>query len=240
MGLKRRFRAGGGLLVGLGLICSCLQAHPPQLEMGVYSRYIWRGFDLNPDNRPVLQPSMSLFLGKSGLTLNLWGSFSMVDRDLDEVDLTLTWDFAIGERFDVTLGAVQYGWYFSRDFSWREHTSRELFFTIATKNAALNPSLSLYWDTENGSGLYMLLGITHTAELCCGRTLELGASIGYNHRQWVDMSGFSDLNVSISMPQRLFRVTITPSASVSVILMDAINVDSKLEIWGGILFSWDA
>jgi len=239
MGSRWRRAFVSGLLAGLLLLFSWLEANPPQWELSLVSRYIWRGFDLNPENRPALQPSVTVPLGGGGLSLNLWGSFSLVDRDLDEIDLTLAWDFSLGNRFDVSLGVVQYGWYFSRSFSWREHTSREFFVSLEMPRAALRPSFSFYWDVANGSGLYALLGIAYRDELCCGRELELSASLGYNHRQWVAQSGFSDLNFAISMPQRVCRVTVTPFAHLTVVLMDAVNPDTNVEIWGGVSITWD-
>ncbi|MBN1197039.1 MAG: hypothetical protein JXA62_06505 [Candidatus Aminicenantes bacterium] len=228
-----------GVLAASTLLGPGMNASPLEWELSLVSRYIWRGFDLNPENRPALQPSVTVPLGGKGLSLNLWGSFSISDRDLDEIDLTLAWDFSVGNRFAGSLGFVQYGWYFSRNFTWREHTSREFFVSLEASRGRLQPSLSLYWDVAGGSGVYALMGISHREELCCGRELELSASLGYNHRQWIDQSGFSDLNFGISLPQRFYRVTVVPSAHLAVILMDAVNPGTDLEIWGGISVTWD-
>ena len=102
-------------VVLMALLVPLLPASPPELELSLYSRYIWRGFDLNPQNRRVLQPSLTIPIGGNGLAVNLWGSFSFADRDLDELDLTLSWRFQVGNRYHVTVGAVQYGWYLSRN-----------------------------------------------------------------------------------------------------------------------------
>lgn len=221
------------------LRCPGVFANPPEWELSLVSRYVWRGFDLNPENRPALQPSVTIPLGGGGLSLNLWSSFSLIDRDLDEIDLTLAWDFSMGNRIDGSLGLVQYGWYFSGNFTWRKHTSREFFFSLEASCGRLRPSFSFYWDVAGGSGLYALMGIFHRDELCCGRELELSASLGYNHRQWIDQSGFSDLNFGISLPQRFYRVTVIPSVHLAIILMDAVNPGTDLEIWGGISVTWD-
>jgi len=242
--VKHRFRCRCSrpiaVVMGLLVILSSLHAAPAEVEAAMYSRYIWRGFDLNPQNKRVFQPSLTFPVGNRGFSVNLWGSFSLADRDLDELDLTLSWRFSAGEDFYVTVGAVQYGWYFARDFTWKDHTSRELFITLEKDIRGFSPEFSLFWDFANGSGLYARLGISHTSELCCGTSLEISAALGYNHRQWIKGSGFSDLDLGISAPWRLYRVTITPTAHLCVILMDEINPGTKVEVWGGIAVNWDA
>jgi len=228
-----------GAAAGLLLTFSSLYADRPQLDLSLYSSYIWRGFDLNPNSRPALQPSLTVPLGSKGLSLNVWASFSFVDRDLDELDFTLAWCFRAGKHLSITVGAVQFGWYFSRNFSWKANTSREFFVTLEAENQGLRPTFSLFWDVANGSGLYALLGVAHSSDLCCGRSLELSASLGYNHRQWITGSGFSNLNLSLSMPKRNSRVSITPSAHLSVILLDEVNPGTDLEVWGGLSITWD-
>ena len=228
-------------VVLMALLVPLLPASPPELELSLYSRYIWRGFDLNPQNRRVLQPSLTIPIGGNGLAVNLWGSFSFADRDLDELDLTLSWRFQVGNRYHVTVGAVQYGWYLSRDFSWRNHTSREVFITLEKESRGIRPVFSVYWDVANGSGVYAQMGISHSHELCCGcgTSLELSATLGYNHRQWITASGFSDLDLGISAPWKFHSVTITPTAHLCVILLDEVNPGTNLEIWGGISITWD-
>lgn len=229
------------VVVGMVLIFPLLHASPLELELGMHSRYIWRGFDLNPQNRRVLQPSLTIPIGGRGLSVNLWGSFSLSDRDLDEVDLTLSWRFPVGDCFHITLGAVQYGWYFSRDFSWRDHTSREIFVSLEKESQGIQPVFSVFWDVANGSGVYALAGISYRHELCCGcgTSLEFSATLGYNHRQWITTSGFSDLDLGVSAPWKMRRVTLTPTAHVCVILLDEVNPGTNLEIWGGISITWD-
>ena len=51
----------------------------PQVDL--VSRYVWRGFDLLPDNHPAIQPSLTIDLGESGFSLNVWSSFALAQRD---------------------------------------------------------------------------------------------------------------------------------------------------------------
>jgi uncharacterized protein (TIGR02001 family) len=204
-----------------------------EYQVDVSSRYIWRGFDLNPQNKPVLQPSVTFTLGDSGLSLNLWSSFSFVSKDLDEVDVTLSYDFQLSEGVAMTVGLIHYGWYFIDGFSFKDNTTQELYATVGFSRLPLAPELTVYYDFGNGDGLYLELGVSHSLRLSDELNLDLSASLGYNDKLWVAESGLSDLTFGASVPFKVGEITISPFLNMMFVLMDAVNPYIDNEIWGG-------
>jgi len=115
-------------------------------QLDFSSRYIWRGFDLNPQNKPVLQPSITYSFGDSGLAVNVWGSFSFENKELNELDLTLSYDFSISEKLSLSIGFIHYGWYFGEVFSFEDDTTQELFVSVGFPKILFSPNISLYYD----------------------------------------------------------------------------------------------
>ena len=205
----------------------------PQVDM--VSRYIWRGFDLLPDNHPAIQPSLTIDLGQSGFSLNVWSSFALANRTdfkySDEIDLTLSYDFKMPEGWELSAGFTHYGYWFAQDFSFKDGTTQEIFATVTRTDLPLSPTLSLYYDFNLGSGLYVTLGGSHELKVSEKVSMELGGLVGFNSRQYIDKTGFSDIDLYIKAPLALGRVTLTPSLNVMLPLMDEVN--EYTEIWFG-------
>jgi hypothetical protein len=198
------------------------------------SRYIWRGFDLNPDNKPVLQPSVTFAVGDTGLSVNFWGSFSFEDKALHETDITLSYDFTQLKDVSLSIGFIHYGWYFTDGFTFKDHTTQEFYITAGLNNVPLKPALSLFYDVNNGDGLYASLGIGHGLKLSESLTLELAASLNYNGGQWIEESGFSHLDFSASLPLKLNNVSVSPFFGVTVIMLDEVNPGVDNEVYAGV------
>ena len=220
------------LFCGLSPVSHLSAAVEYQVDMS--SRFIWRGFDLNPQNKPVLQPSVTFTLGESGLSLNLWSSFSFVSKDLDEVDATLSYDFQLSEGVAMTVGLIHYGWYFVDGFTFKDHTTQELYATLGFQRLPLAPELSVYYDFGNGDGLYLKLAVSHSLRLSEELNLDLSASLGYNDNLWITDSGLSDLNVGAAVPFKIDNVTVSPFLNFTLVLLDAVNPGVDNEFWAGI------
>ena len=67
------------LLLGT-LICTLGLHAGFNFECDVVSTFMWRGWDLY-GNRPAFQPSVTYAFGDSGLSVNVWASFILKDRD---------------------------------------------------------------------------------------------------------------------------------------------------------------
>ena len=204
-------------------------------QVDLVSRYIWRGFDLLPDNHMAIQPSVSIELGESGFTVNVWSSFALANRAMfkysDEIDLTLSYDIAMPEGWELSLGFTHYGYWFAEDFTFKDATSQEVFATVARTDLPLSPCLSVSYDFNLGSGLYVTLGGSHELKISEKASVELGGLIGFNSRQYIDKTGFSDIDLYVKLPLTLGKLTLTPSFSVMIPLLDEVNEDT--EFWFG-------
>jgi len=205
----------------------------PQVDL--VSRYVWRGFDLLPDNHMAIQPSLTIDLGASGFSLNVWSSFALANRAdfkySDEIDLTLSYEFAMPEGWELSAGFTHYAFWFAEDFSFKDSTSQEVYVTAARTDLPLSPTLSLYYDVNLGSGLYVTLGGSHELKVSETIGMEMGGLIGFNSRQYIDKTGFSDIDLYVKVPLTLGKLTLTPSVNVMIPLMDEVNED--VEFWFG-------
>jgi len=219
------------LILGAAL-WSCVIALPPNLsaeftlKADLVSSYIWRGFDLNPYERPVLQPSINTSLGDTGLSLELWSSFSFENQELHEVDFTLAYQKILGKHLEIGAGIIHYGWYFTPDFRFEDDTTHELFLSAALPGSILSPGLAVFYDFHNGKGVYVLLQSDFEAELHSRLSLGLHASLGYNAGQWLAEGvdpGWSDLNLRASFPISLGDFQVMPYAQYTFVLLEAIS-----------------
>ena len=199
------------------------------------SRYVWRGFDLLPDNHSALQPAFAIDLGRSGVSLSLWGSFALERRSefrsADEIDVTFSYAVPLPSGWEMDVGINHYGYWFADDFTLRDDTSQEIFVALARTDLPLSPTLSVYYDFNLGSGLYVSLAVSQEIRMSDQLGMEVGGLIGFNSRQYIDKTGLSDIDLFIKAPLALNRLTLTPSLNVMVPLMDEVNED--MEVWFG-------
>jgi uncharacterized protein (TIGR02001 family) len=196
------------------------------LKVDFVSKYIWRGFDLNPYERPVLQPSINYDLGDTGLSLELWTSFSFENRELHEFDFSLTYQRRFGKHLELAAGLVHYGWYFRPDFRFEDDTSHELFLSAGLPGSPFNPALIVFYDFHNGDGFYVLAQSEYEADVLPWLGLRLFGSLAYNAGQWLAETvdpGFSDLNLRLSSPLALGNFHVTPYAQYTFVLLEAIG-----------------
>ena len=232
---------GGALkkvLLLLGIMSVMLLPLPGSVSSSVdlVSRYVWRGFDLLPDNRPAIQPALDITLGKSGLTFGVWSSFALAKwseyREANEIDLYLAYKFAMPEGWDLSAGVYLYSNWFTKRFRFKNGASLEAYATLARTDLPLSPELAVYYDFNLGSGLYVTLGGGQQWTLGDKASLEAGGRIGFNSRQYIDRSGFTNIDLTVGTPLALGWVTLTPSLNVMIPLMDEVNED--VEFWFGI------
>lgn len=204
-------------------------------QVDLVSRYIWRGFDLLPENHAAIQPALTIDLGKSGVSLNFWSSFAFAHRDLfkgnDEIDLTLAYAFKMPEGWAFTTGLTNYCFWFAKDFTFKNNTSQEIFASLARTDLPLSPQLSVYYDLNLGSGLYLSLGGSQELKLNEKVIIEIGGLIGFNSRQYIARTGFSNIDLYAKLPLTLGKLTLTPALSVMIPLLEEVN--EYTEIWFG-------
>lgn len=222
------------LLGVLGLCHSDLSAQF-SFQADFTSRYIWRGFDLNPYKKPVIQPSIGYDFGDSGFSLNLWMSFSFANKELNETDLTLAYTRKLTSTFFLEAGLVHYGWYFAPDFRFEDDTSHEFYAGVKMPESFLQPALTVFYDFTNGNGFYVLLETEYSFKPLKFLETLLSASLGYNGGQWLAENtepGFSDLNIGIALVYRQDKFSVIPFAKYTFVLLEAIGKENHF--WFGL------
>jgi hypothetical protein len=223
--------------VMLLLACLVAAALPGAVsgQIDLVSRYIWRGFDLLPDNHAAIQPSLTIDLGEGGFSFNVWSSFALAHRDefkhTDEIDVTLSYAFKVPGGWELSAGLCNYGYWFAADFKFKDHTSREVYAIVAKTDLPMSPKLTVFYDFNLGSGLYATLGGSHELKMNENLSVELGGLIGFNSKQYIGKTGCSDIDLYAKVPLAVGKLTLTPSLNVMIPLLDEVNQNT--EIWLG-------
>ncbi|MBU1109537.1 MAG: hypothetical protein KKB51_22840 [Candidatus Riflebacteria bacterium] len=224
--------------VAMLLVCLVLVTSTSQADVGVkidyVNRYIWRGFDLNPDNHYVVQPSLDYAFPESRWSVNVWHSISAENSKTNEIDLTFNYNFPACKDISMSAGIIHYGLYWADNYNQDDNTSIETYFSASWDKVALHPKLSFYHDCKNGNGLYTQLSISEEIALSKKQNLDISSSLGYNQKQWINRAGFSDLSLTASLPLTSGKTTITPFAGISWPLMKEINPGVDREYWLGL------
>ena len=190
-------------IVGMASIGTAMAEDKPEadLTVGVYSQYIWRGFELSKDSI-VIQPSMTV--AYKGLGFNLWGN---LDTDMDpaflgttgnkwnETDMTLSYDGSY-KMVSYGIGYIYYaldsGWGVAKD-------PQEIYGTLGL-DVMLAPTLSIYRDITSIATTYYTLGISHSFPLTDKISLDLGAQGSYLDDDKNSYSALHDGILSLAMP----------------------------------------
>jgi len=212
----------------------------PSLEfnVGASSYYIWRGFDLNPENELMIIPYANLTLGDSGLSFEGRGYYAMDAKELRELDLTVQWAFKPTRRLLVKLGYTEYRFFDIPD-PYLKSDSREGYVSLGLPWTPLSPELTAYYDFGAGDGLYLKFQLRQVIPLLKSIRLELSSHIGYNAGQWLPAgakTGFSDFNFTTMLPIKVGRIYIIPFTSYTVVLLDSIG--NSTYFWYGVTFGY--
>lgn len=209
------------------------------IEFGVsadfYSKYIWRGQNLNEDY--AFQPGVSV--SYAGLTAAVWGSMDMTDisgneGEFTEVDYSLDYSTDVPgiEGLGFSAGIINY------HFPSVVGDTTEVYWGFAA-DLPLSPSITFYHDIDEVDGTYISLGIGHSIDRIAELTpeipigLEIGASLGwgdsdYNAAYWgVDGSKLNDLTLSIAFPMEIAGWTFAPSINYVTLVSDDIRASDS-------------
>jgi hypothetical protein len=231
------------LFVLIVLLSTQLVGKSFSFQLDLTSRFIWRGFDLLPDNNSALQPSLAYDFGDSGFSLNVFTSFALTDREIykysDEIDLTLTYALKTQESLSLVLGFTNYGWWFDDDFTFENNTTQEFFVELGFPKVPFSPTLTAFYDINLGDGLYVKLAGGHSLPLSGELNLDLAATLGYNAGMFLPEgadTGFSDLTIGASLPLKLGGLTLSPFVNYTFVFLDAVNEDNELWFGASLIF----
>jgi len=208
--------AAASLLFAAGIPAAMAEEEAPSADasIGLYSKYIWRGWELSDDTL-VIQPSLSV--SYKGFGANLWANLNANDADAmagydsnlwTETDFTLSYDGAYDK---LGYGG---GWIY---YSVLGADTQEFYATVSY-DTILAPSLTIYYDTDAFAGdWYANFSIGHSIAVTEAASLDLGLAIGYYSIAGgdpIDGSDYSELHdgvlsASMSFPVGKY-ITITP------------------------------
>lgn len=166
------------------------------------SRYIFQGFDYS-DGKAVMNPALDLVTGP--VTAKVWANHNLDSGLFDEFDFSL-----VHERSAKHLS-------FAAGYTYLSYPNREgwdpsqEFFIDLSHDGMLNPSLSVHYDFDAGTGTYSTLRLSHSFETRAG-TASLGTNLFYQG-SYYGMSGIPSLEGNVNFSHSFGRFSVTPSIS---------------------------
>jgi hypothetical protein len=223
----------GSVLFGISSLAMAAPDFSGAAYVGVYDKYLWRGFNLS-NSKTVVQPGADLSMG--GVTLSLWGNYDTDTDKLNEVDVTLDYTVALGEVISLSLGNI----YYSLDSL--EDTNEA--YVGVTFSTLLSPSLTAYWDWDqaDSDGLFLAAAVGHSVDLMHKISLNLGAAVTYNLASDYAVGSYRDWHnyeLAISADYALTdAVTISPSFLFSSAISNRAKEALDDEVMTGLNLTW--
>ena len=197
-----------------------------------FSKYVWRGQNLDDDN--VFQTGLSASYG--GLTMGIWGSLELTNingnnNEFTEADYWLDYSGDIPDLSGVgySVGLIYY------DFPNTMIADTTEAYWGLNFDLPMSPSITCYHDLDEAEGTYISLGVGHTIEKIMELGpdvplgMEMGASIGwasgsYNKYYWTtDQSKLQDITISVSFPMEVVGWTMAPSLNYVMLVSNDIR-----------------
>lgn len=217
------------------------------------SRYIWRGYDLVEDNRPAFQPSGTISYSPTDTltaSFSVWASYGVSEPDSanewDEIDYTVSLDYAPSDTVSISLGHIYYFFPTASGPKTSDvNDTKEVYVGVSVGLPAnLSADLAVYYDYNNGKGIYANFGLGYSRGLSETVSVSLGANVGYMNYSEDDpetafyadkdgdaFRGFSDANFTVGVDVALgYGFTLANSLVYTIPLDDAINSADR-EVW---------
>lgn len=221
-------------------------------DVGIYDKYIWRGFRLDGDKS--IQPAITISVGP--FEGGFWGSFDMQSQDSlasAEVDgwFGIASDLGmIDESLEIVSVSFGNTWYSfpDGDTGLGEGSHAEELYLGISVDTLLAPSFTWYFDygdEESGSadGNYFVFSVGHSITLDenTGISLDIGEELGFNNEAFImGDGGWSTTTVGLTIPLN-DNVSIAPMIAYTMPfgdLEDANDGNQDDEFWGGIAMSF--
>lgn len=166
-------------------------------SLGLYNKYIWRGYDLGGDADLLVQPEINL--GYAGFSLGVWGNFNESSEKLDEIDLSLEYSHDFSEQVAAKVGHITYSLADGAD-------SAELYAGV-TLALPVDVALDAYYDYDELEAWFLACSVSKGLEVAENTTLTLGATVGY-----FDFDYLNQGEVNASLDYAVGEVlTVTPA-----------------------------
>jgi hypothetical protein len=218
---------------------------------GYYSKYIWRGQNVNDTSVLQTNASGSYY----GFTGSIWSNIDLTNDshfapnnavDFSEIDYSLDYSHSFS-KVGISLGVIEY--LFPNTTA---PSTTEIYGGLSFA-VPLSPKITWYRDVKQIDGSYIQVSAGHTfdkikkwsEDYSVGLSLNgsiAWASAGYNEGYFgIDATKFNDLTIGIGVPFNLKGVSMTPSFNFSSMLDKAIGDatwdSSRNNVWFGLGFS---
>lgn len=207
-------------------------------NLTLVSRYIFRGSDIIRNDRPAIQPSLTLNFGKSGLWFNVWSAIALVDTDFVELDFIVGYDKVLSKDIVVSTGAGYFTFPSYPNYPDKNSTSPEIYLGTTFSSVPLSPRLTSYYDFNLGDGFYLTLDLQKSFTFV-GRILRPTFLLAYTNQNkdfGVD-PGLSDICFGLSTDFVFKGLTLTPSLNYVIVPNETVNQED--EIWAGLSVNYD-
>lgn len=228
-------------------------------EVALVSSYVWRGQVYNDGF--VAQPQLTV--AKNGFSINVWGNYDLEDNLEDnsskfsELDVSLAYTLPLNiNDFAIDIGLINYN-FPNSDVA---ETTTELFAgaTLLTFQDLFVPSVTLYGDIDEASGIYLLFDVVAPIDISEYFGLEAGVSAGwgdssYNDFYFADQNGnnkrdkgFNDYNFYANANYEIME-NLTASLNLTYTLLEGGQIrnsaddiyESDEKFWGGVNLAYD-
>ena len=214
-------------------------------ELGLHSKYVWRGMVTTPDM--VLQPAVDVNL--FGLTAGFWGNMDTNDvneqkSEFNEIDWTLGYEMNL-PFLNFGTGFIHYR--FPNSMNPLDGTpiatpSTTELYLHASANVILSPSLTFYQDIDEIKGGYWEASVSHGLPLSPVANLDMEAGLGLGSKGYIEgyfgehtilpavpevpgNASLTDAYLTASMPYSLaLFFTITPSVTYTTLMSDVKDI----------------
>jgi hypothetical protein len=221
------------------------------VSAGYYSKYIWRGQNLNDSS--VLQTNVS---GSAyGFTGAVWTNLDLTDTpnsslnnlgEISEIDYSLDYTKSVN-KVGFSLGVIHY-MFPNTAFASTTEIYGALSFAVP-----LSPKITWYRDVNMINGSYVQFSFGHSIQKIAKWNddyfvgLSFSGSIGlagkgYNRGYFgIDENKANDFTLGVSVPFNLKYVSITPSLNFSTMISETVGLStwdqSRNNVWFGIVLS---
>ncbi len=226
------------------IVSPVFSQHNLSTDAEFVTRYMWRGFDVL-DNRSAIQPSVT-YSHDDGFYLNIWSSFCLYDRDavkdVDEVDVTISYSRSINEIFAFEAGLVNYLFPAMDGFPDDNSNTQEIYLALSASYFKGDPYLAIYYDFNLGDGLFVQAGYSREVELSDKISTIFNFDLGYIDGSWgLEERGFSNIDTGLTIPLDLENFGLSFGLYSVFILNDQLkdmNRGKSTELWGKVSFSF--
>jgi hypothetical protein len=210
------------LMISVGVVYADEPKTSGYASVDTLSSYVWRGQKLS--HGWVVQPSVGIIYGEFGA--NVWANYDSDSRldegnghnghgEFTETDITLNYSHSF-DKLSLSGGYIYYALNGAPD-------TQELYIS-AGYDVLLKPTLTVYYDYDEGQGAFIVASIGHSFDVSKGMSLNLGASASYNIKNKVmgvdkdgnDFSNFYNGELSSSLNIPVWKaISVTPKIAYS-------------------------